>query len=306
MANISTPSMQDLLSAGVHFGHKVSRGHPRMKSYIFGARDGVHIIDLAKSEELLKEATQAAYELGKQGKTLLIVGTKKQAQEIVKDLALQAESPYMNKRWVGGFFTNFDEVRKNTKMLNDLKVAQDKGELSMYTKREQLLISRKLEKYHTELGGIANVDKLPDAIFLVDAVSDITAVKEANRMKIMLIGLSDTNTDPTWFDYPVPANDDGIKSIKLICETVIGAYIKGKKEFSVSGAATAETKPAEETKEAPKKEAKKEAKKEESKKEAKDEAPKEEKLDQAVAEEAAVLEEEIEKKVLEESERKVE
>jgi len=217
--NIKTPDMQELLEAGSHFGHKVSRGNPGMKRYIFGARDGVHIIDLAKTEELLKEAVAAAYEFGKMGKTLLLVGTKKQAQQIVKDLAREADSPFLADCWVGGLYTNFDEIRKNIKKLNDLKVAQSKGELSMYTKKEQLLIARKLEKFNLQLGGVADLEKVPDGIFIIDAVSDNTAVKEANKLGVKVFGICDTNADPAWFDFPVPANDDGIKSIKLISES---------------------------------------------------------------------------------------
>lgn len=280
---IKTPTMQELLEAGSHFGHKVSRGNPRMKKYIFGARDGVHIIDLAKTEQALKEATEAAYELGKSGQVMLIVGTKKQAQEMVEELAKAAGAPYMNKTWVPGFFTNFEELRKNIKKLNELKVAQEKKELSHYTKREQLLISRKLQKFADELGGIADLEKIPLAIFVVDAVSDNTAVKESQKLGLKIFGICDTNADPNWFDFPVPANDDGIKSIKLICETVLGAYAKGRKDAGETvGEVKKESKESDEPKAV------------------------EEKLDGAVAEETAIIEEEVEKKVVEDFERKVE
>ncbi len=278
MATISIPSMQDLLSAGVHFGHKVSRGHPRAKSYIFGARDGVHIIDLAKSEEALKVATQKVYELGKEGKVLLVVGTKKQAQEMVKKLAEEADTPYINVKWVGGLLTNFDEIRRNFKKLLDLKDEQAKGTLSRYTKKEQLLISKKLEKFSRELGGVIRMDKLPDAMFVIDAVTEKVAVSEANKSGILVVGLSDTNANPDFFDYPIPANDDGIKAIKIVCETVLKAYTQGKKEAAG-------------------KLAREKAKEEESK------VSKESEESKAEEEETAALEEEVEKKVLEESER---
>lgn len=237
---IQTPSMQDLLEAGAHFGHKVSRGNPRMKNYIFGAKDGVHVIDLAQTEEKLKVATQAAYEMGKAGKVMLMVGTKKQAQEIVKELADEVGAYYANVKWPGGLLTNFDELRKNFKKLNDLKVEQDKGELSRYTKKEQLLIARKLNKYQMELGGVASMDKMPSVLFVVDAVSDLIAIKEAQRMGLTIIGICDTNADPNWFEYPVPGNDDGIKSIKLFCETMIKAYGEGKKEAGIQAEKLAE------------------------------------------------------------------
>jgi small subunit ribosomal protein S2 len=231
---INTPSMQDLLEAGVHFGHKVSRGNPRMKDYLFGAREGVHIIDLEKSEAKLKEAIQASYELGKQNKTALVVGTKKQAQDIVKELALEVGAFYINIRWPGGLLTNFDEIRKSFKKLNDLKVQQEKGELSRYTKKEQLLISKKLDKYTFELGGVAQMEAIPNVMFVIDAVTDLIAIKEAQKVGMTIIGLCDSNADPSWFDYPVPANDDGIKSIKVIAEALIRAYGQGKKEAGVA------------------------------------------------------------------------
>lgn len=282
MANISVPSMQDLLSAGVHFGHKASRAHPKMRPYIFGAREGIDIIDLAKSEEKLKEATQAAYEIGKEGKTLLIVATKKQAKDIVEELAKEVDVPYLSVRWVGGLLTNFDEVKKNFDKLNKLLEEQQKGELSRYTKREQLLIARKLNKFTIELGGASKLTKIPDAMFIVDGVNTNTAVKEGLKVGLKLFGLSDTNADPNWFDYPIPANDDGIKSIKIICETVIRAYGQGKKEAGekkIADEKAAEQKKAEESSN---------------------------EVDSAVAEEAAILEEVIEKKTVEDSERKVE
>lgn len=274
------PTMQDLLEAGSHFGHKVSRGNPRMKRYVYGARDGVQIIDLAKTEELLKVATEKAYQLGKDGKVLLLIGTKKQSQELIRALAKEADTYYLVQKWVKGLFTNFEEIRKNIKKLLDLKEKQLKNQLTHYTKREQLFMARKVNKFEYELGGVAVMEKLPDAIFVVDGVADKIAIKEARETGVKVLGLSDTNADPMTFDYPIPANDDGIKSIKLICETVIGAYIEGKKEAGIKTNA----KKGEEVKA----------------------APVETEMSEAVAEEAAILEELVEKVVVEESSRKVE
>ena len=274
------PTMQDLLEAGAHFGHKVSRGNPRMKRYVYGARDGVQIVDLAKTEELLKEATEKAYELGKDGKVMLLIGTKKQAQEMIRDLAKEADTYFLVQKWVKGLFTNFEEIRKNIKKLLDLKEKQAKKQLNHYTKREQLFMARKINKFDYELGGVSVMEKLPDAIFVVDGVADKIAIKEARETGVKVIGISDTNADPMTFDYPIPANDDGIKSIKLICETVINAYIEGKKE---SGIKTNE-KVAKETKT----------------------SEGDEEVSEAVAEETALLEELVEKEVVEESSRKVE
>lgn len=226
---LDVPSMQDLLTAGVHFGHRVSRGHPKMAPFIFGAREGVSILDLEKSEEMLKKAVEKAYELGKDGKVILLIGTKKQARGIVEELAKEADIPYLSVRWSGGLFTNFDEVRKNIDKLIGLKKDLEAGKLQR-TKKEQLLIARKINKFDTEMGGITYMTKVPDAIFVVDAVADRIAITEANKMKLEVLGICDTNADPNWFTYPIPGNDDGIKAIKIVCDAVIGAYIQGKKE----------------------------------------------------------------------------
>ncbi len=278
---IKTPDMQELLGAGVHFGHKISRGHPKMKRYIFGARDGVHIIDLAVSESQLKEATQAAYDLGKAGGVMLIVGTKKQAQELVESLAKEADTYFLAHKWAGGILTNFDEIRKNIKKLSELKTEQEKGTLSRYTKREQMLIGKKLIKFDKDMGGIVDMAKMPDAIFVVDAVGDNIAVREANKTGVKVFGLCDTNADPTWFDWPVASNDDGIKAIKIICETVLRAYAQGKKDagIKVGEVVTKETKATKATKET-------------------ETSAKEEVLDEELAQEAAAIEEEVEKKLL--------
>ncbi|KKR81078.1 MAG: 30S ribosomal protein S2 [Candidatus Daviesbacteria bacterium GW2011_GWA1_41_61] len=221
--------MQQLLEAGVHFGHQVRRGHPRMREYIFGVRDGVHIINLEHSDKLLKEAAEYVNKLGQEGKIILFVGTKKQAQPIVAELAKKVGTPFVNYRWIGGTLTNFEEIRKNIKKLQELKEKKEKGELSR-TKKEQLLISRKLEKFDLEWGGVARMDQLPDALFIIDCVTEKTAVAEANRMKIPLVAITDTNCNPALVEYPVPGNDDATKSIKIISEAIASAYEEGLKE----------------------------------------------------------------------------
>ena len=224
------PSLQDLLEAGVHFGHKVSRGNPRMSPFIYGAREGVHIIDLTLSEKYLKEACQFATELGKTGQTLLFVGTKKQAHDLTEEAAKKVGAPYLSERWVGGFLTNFDEISKNIKRLNELKEAKEKGTLKKYTKKEQLLLDRRAADLEKVLGGVANLTKVPEAIFVLDANKDSGAVKEANRIGVKVIAVTDTNSDPTLVDYPIPANDDAIKSIKIMLETIADAYAEGQAE----------------------------------------------------------------------------
>jgi len=230
---IKIPTLQELLEAGVHFGHQVRRGHPRMKEYIFGVRDGVHIINLEESEKLLKEAAEKVYNFGKEGKVILFVGTKKQAQPIIKELAESVGAPFMTYRWIGGFLTNFDEVRKNVRKLAELQTKKEKGDLSRYTKKEQLLISRKLEKFDREYGGVANLDRLPDIIFLSDCATEKTALSEANRIHLPVVAIADSNCNPALVDYPIPGNDDATKSLRILIGTIINAYGQGLKEAGV-------------------------------------------------------------------------
>lgn len=320
MANIHVPSMQELLEAGSHFGHKVSRGHPKMSRFIYGARDGVHIIDLASSEAKLKEAANFAYELGKSGKVLMVIGTKKQAKQVVEELSVEANTPFLTSHWVGGLLTNFDELKKNFKKLQDLEKEKVAGTLTRYTKKEQLLITRKLEKFKKELGGVADLESIPTALFVLDTVADKTAVNEANKMNLKIIGVTDTNSNPDLVDYPIPANDDGIKSIKIVAQTILNAYSQGKKdggtkEDEVAEDGSPKAKVTEEKAPALKKEAKPRPEvdqpvaEKEKKVEAKDEVKEaiEDKIIEAPEEtEVAALEVEIEQKVLEEQERKVE
>lgn len=277
---INTPSLQELLEAGVHFGHQVRRGHPRMRPYIYGARDGVHIIDLTLSEKYLKDACKFVYDLGKDGGVLLLVGTKKQARGIVEELAKRVGIPFLSQRWIGGFLTNFEEIQKNIKKMKDLKNQKEKGELSKYTKKEQLLLDRKMIKLERDLGGTSDMAVLPDALFVIDAVTDEVAVKEANRKNIKVVAIADSNSDPSQIDYPIPGNDDAIKSIKILTETIVAAYEEGKKEGV--------------------KEADKANKKAEQ-----DAKAKEEQID-IPEEDVAVAEELVEKEAVKEAERKVE
>lgn len=272
------PTLEELLEAGVHFGHQVRRGHPRMKPYIYGAKDGVHIIDLTKSDQLLKEACEFVFNLGKEGKILLFVGTKKQAKDIIEDLAKSLEAPYMSARWMGGFLTNFEEIKKNIKKLKEYLEQKEKGELSKYTKKEQLLLDRKMGKLQKDFAGVMDFPVLPDALFVADAVTDNIAIREANRLKIKVVAIADSNSDPTQIDYPIPGNDDAIKSIKILVSTVAGAYGEGKKSHSEK---------ASRDKEADKVEA------------SKDEEPEELKVEVAEAEEM------VEKKAVKEAEKVV-
>lgn len=276
---LKIPSLPELLEAGVHFGHQVRRGHPKMQAYIYGVREGVHIIDLEQSEKLLKEAADFSEKLGKEGKIMLFVGTKKQAQPIIQELAEKFSAPYINYRWIGGLLTNFDEVRKNIKKLLDLKEKQVKGELSHYTKKEQLLISKKIIKFESELGGITNLDKVPEAIFIIDSVAEKTAVAEAARINIPIVAICDTNANPQPINYPIPGNDDASKSIQIITETIAGAYGEGLQQNQKSKVKT-------------------EKEEEEKLKAAGEPTPE-------IAAEVAAAEEEVEKKSVQEAERPV-
>lgn len=227
----STPSMQQLLEAGVHFGHQVRRGHPKMREYIYGAREGVHIINLEFSEKLLKEAADYAKRLGEEGKALLFIGTKKQAQQIVKEAAESAGAPYVTYRWLGGILTNLEEMRRNIKKLQDLKEKKAKGELGRYTKKEQLLLSRKIEKFDREFSGVINMVKLPDAVFIVDCVTEKIALAEAIRVDIPIIAITDSNANPLLVNYPIPGNDDATKSIKVMVDAIAESYKEGLEKF---------------------------------------------------------------------------
>ncbi len=282
---INTPSMQDLLEAGVHFGHQVRRGHPKMEEYIYGVKDGVHVINLEYSEKLLKCAAEFVYNLGKEGKVLLFVGTKKQAQPIIEEVAKRVHAPYVTFRWIGGSLTNFEEIRRNVRHLLELKEKKSKGELNRYTKKEQLLISRKIEKFERESGGLANLDKVPDAVFLVDSVTEKTALAESIRIGLPIVAITDTNANPLLVDYPIPGNDDATKSIKILTETIAKAYEEGLKSAGKEQAAM---------------EAKAVAKEKKATKKVVDQE-----VVSAVAEEVAQAEEAVEKETVEESKRVV-
>ena len=206
--------------AGLQFGHKTSGIHPKMMPFLSGVRNTVHIIDLEKSAEKLKEALKFIQKIISEDKILLMVGTKIQAKGLVKSMAEETGLPYVTERWLGGTFTNFDIIKKRLDYFKDLETKKASGELEKYTKKERLLIDRKIKDLTTNFGGIKNLNKLPDAIFVLDTKKDVLAVKEAKLKNIKMIGISDTNTDPNLLDYPIPANDDAVSSIKYILDKV--------------------------------------------------------------------------------------
>lgn len=221
--------LQELLEAGVHFGHQSHRWNPKMSDYIFDARDGVHIFDLVKTAAQLEEAMKFAYELGKSGKNLVFVGTKRQAQEIVKAAAEEADAMYITIRWMGGFLTNWEQVSKSIAKMNSLKSGLASGKFDHYTKYERMQIQKDIDRLERFFGGVADLKRTPDAIFVVDITEEEVAAKEARVTNVPVIALVDSNGNPTLADYVIPANDDAVSSIKLLTTMVAQAYAEGKK-----------------------------------------------------------------------------
>lgn len=225
-------TLEELLEAGCHFGHESKRWNPKMAEYIYTEREGVHVFDLAKTREGLLTAYKAVAEMVASGGTVLFVGAKRQAKDLVRDAALRVGMPYVTVRWLGGTLTNFEQMRRSIKKLTQMKVEREEGKFKDRTKLEQLLIDREIAKLERLFGGIASLQKLPDMLFIVGTHEEATAVREAVRMGIPICGITDTNSDPTIIDYPIPANDDAVKSIGLIVGVVEKAVEEGKKKVS--------------------------------------------------------------------------
>ncbi len=220
--------MKQLLEAGVHFGHPTRRWNPKMRPYIFTERNNIHIIDLQQTVGLLDQAFDYVRELGEDGRTILFVGTKKQAQEAVQDAAARCGMFYVNQRWLGGMLTNFQTMQQRLRYLSTLEAQRDSGELSALPKREQLGIEREIAKLNRMLGGVKGMRRLPDALFIVDTHKERLAVMEALRLQVPIVALADTNSDPDEITYPIPANDDAIRAVRLICDRVADAVIEGR------------------------------------------------------------------------------
>ena len=225
-------NIEEMERAGLHFGHRASRIHPKMKPYIAGTRNTIHIIDLEKTKKKLAEALSFIEKLISEKKTLLIVGTKIQVKKMVKDMAKECGLPYVNERWLGGTFTNFSVMRKRVEHMKDLerKLADPKA-MENYKKKEKMKMEEELEKLKIKFEGIRNLEELPSAIFVLDLNKDGLAVKEAARKGIVVVGISDSNANPTLADYPIPANDDAISSLKYILDKVKQVILKGKNKM---------------------------------------------------------------------------
>ncbi len=221
-------AMKQLLEAGVHFGHQTRRWDPKMAEYIFQARNGIHIIDLQKTSKKLDEAYEFIKEQSEEGKTVLFVGTKKQAQECMKEAALKCGMYYVDQRWLGGMLTNFDTIQTRIKRLKDLETMAEDGTFDVLPKKEVILLKKEMEKLEKNLGGIKDMDKLPGVIFLVDPKKERIAVLEAKKLNIPVVGLVDTNCNPEEVDYAIPGNDDAIRAVKLIADVMANAVIEGR------------------------------------------------------------------------------
>jgi len=219
--------LKELLEAGVHFGHQTRRWNPNMRRYIFGELDGIHIIDLVQTEALLENARRFAGELASGGGTVLFVGTKKQARSPVEDWAQRCRMPYVNQRWLGGLLTNFNTISARIARLHELTTWQEEGKLELLPTKERMGMQAELTKLEYNLGGVRDMDRLPDAVFVSDLKTEEIAVREAVRLRIPIIGLVDTNCDPTQVDYVVPGNDDAIRSCELVIGTIGGAIETG-------------------------------------------------------------------------------
>ncbi len=224
------PSYKDLLNAGVHFGHLRKKWNPKMQPYIFMERKGIHIIDLNRTTECLERACKAARQIAKSGRKIMFVATKKQAREITMAAARSVGMPFVTDRWLGGMMTNFSTIRKSVKKMNNIDRMLADGSLESVTKKERLMLTRERTKLERVLGGIANLNRLPAAVFIVDIHHEHIALSEAHKLGMKTIAMVDTNSDPNLVDYPIPANDDASKSIKIITDAITAAIQDGLNE----------------------------------------------------------------------------
>ncbi len=221
-------AMKQLLEAGVHFGHQTRRWNPKMAEYIFQARNGIHIIDLQKTSKKLDEAYSFLREQAEDGKTVLFVGTKKQAQECIKEAAQRCGMYYVDQRWLGGMLTNFKTIRGRIDRLKDLEEMSEDGTFDVLPKKEVIGLKNEMEKLEKNLGGIKEMTEMPGVMFIVDPKKEYNAIKEAKKLGIKVVGLVDTNCSPEDVDYPIPGNDDAIRAVKLIADVMANAVIEGR------------------------------------------------------------------------------
>ncbi len=242
---MSVISMKQLLEAGVHFGHQTRRWNPKMSEYIFAERNGIYIIDLQKTVKYLETAYNFVRDLSMEGKTIMFVGTKKQAQESIKEEAIRCDMPFVNARWLGGMMTNFTTIKLRIRRLNQLRKMEEDGTFELLPKKEVIKLKLEIEKLEKFLGGIQDMKQLPGALFIVDPRKERIAVAEAKKLGIPIVAIVDTNCDPDEIDYVIPGNDDAIRAVKLIASAMASAVIEGRQ--GEQGSAAIEEAPAEET-----------------------------------------------------------
>ena len=229
-----TATIKQLLEAGAHFGHQTSRWHPKMKQYIFTRRNDIHIIDLQQTAVLLEKACEFVRQVAAEGGTILFVGTKKQAQEAIETEAKRCGMFYVNKRWLGGTLTNFSTIQRRIDYLVRLENQKARGDFSRLPKKEAQKLEEEIERLNKNLGGFKEMTSLPSAMFIVDPVKENIALEEAHRLEIPVVAIVDTNCNPEEIDYPIPANDDAIRAVKLVCAKIADAIIEGKTGVAVS------------------------------------------------------------------------
>lgn len=225
---VKIPEILELLKAGVHFGHQTSRWHPKMDPYIFGVRNNVHIIDLEKTQQQLEKVQEFIDKIVANGGKILFLGTKNQVKKAIKKDAERCGMPYLNEKWIGGFFTNFSIVIKLSKKYKRLVNQRDSGELAKYTKKEQLDFEKEIEKLESQVYGVKDLEKLPDAIFVWDVKTEKTAIKESQNKNIPIIGICDTNTNPQGINYVIPTNDDGAKAVDLLMKFIADCVLDAR------------------------------------------------------------------------------
>lgn len=230
----STPNLVEMLEAGVHFGHRTSKWHPKMQKYLFGSRQGVHIINLEETQKRLSEALLFCKQVTGRGGNVLFVGTKKQAAPIIERVAADAGMPYVTKRWLGGTLTNFSVILQILKRFKDLKRKHEKGELGKYTKFEQQKFGEQIQLLEEKVGGIQDMMRIPDAVFIQDVHKDKTALQEAKRRGVTVIAICDSNANPDQVDFPIPANDDAVRSIELVVGLLAESCKAGKTEWEAN------------------------------------------------------------------------
>ncbi|KKR25657.1 MAG: 30S ribosomal protein S2 [Microgenomates group bacterium GW2011_GWC1_39_7b] len=227
-------SLEDLLDAGAHFGHQTKRWNPKMEEYIYGSENGVHIFDLTKTKPLIEEALEFLTKSAKEGKTILLLGTKKQIKEKVKEVAEEIGVPYVNERWLGGTVSNFGQIKKSLKKMEEMRENMASGGYAKFTKKERLLIDREITRLERFFGGVETLEKVPDVLFVIDTKREASAVREANAGHVTVVGIVDSNSDPDAIDYPIPMNDDASKALEYVLGLVKEAILEGKSKLKTN------------------------------------------------------------------------